>query len=106
MIQGGDPTSSGFGGPGYAIADEFLPELRHDRPGLLSMANSGPGTGGSQFFITRVPTPWLDDAHTIFGEVTSGQDIVDAMQTRDPNVATTPGVEILGVDIIPSLRIP
>ena len=104
MVQGGDPTSSGSGGPGYSIPDEFLPQLRHDRAGLLSMANAGPGTGGSQFFITRVPTPWLDDLHTIFGQVTSGQEIVDQMPTRDPWTATEPGVEILGVDIIPSLR--
>lgn len=77
MIQGGDPTGTGSGGPGYSIADEFTKELRHDRKGLLSMANSGPNTGGSQFFITLVPTPWLDDAHAIFGEVTEGMEVVE-----------------------------
>lgn len=77
MMQGGDPLGTGSGGPGFNIKDEFHPSLKFDRPGLLAMANAGPNTGGSQFFITQVPTPWLDGKHTIFGEVVEGQEIVD-----------------------------
>ena len=83
MIQGGDPQGTGMGGPGYAFKDECLPELKFDRPGVLAMANSGPKTNGSQFFITHVPTTWLNGKHTIFGSIITGQDVVNAIQQGD-----------------------
>ncbi|MBN1886853.1 MAG: peptidylprolyl isomerase [Thermoflexales bacterium] len=99
MAQAGDPSGSGAGGPGYRFADEFHPDLKHDGPGVLSMANSGTNTNGSQFFITYEATPHLDGKHSVFGRVLEGMDVLTAITPRDPSTATTPGDTIRRIDI-------
>jgi len=99
MVQGGDPTGTGSGGPGYRFADEFDPSLKHDGPGVLSMANSGPGTNGSQFFITLAATAWLDGHHTVFGKVVEGMDVLTSISLRDPQTASTPGDRVKTISI-------
>jgi cyclophilin family peptidyl-prolyl cis-trans isomerase len=104
MAQGGDPTGSGSGGPGYQFRDEFGSPRRHDAAGTLSMANAGPNTNGSQFFITFGPTPHLDGKHTVFGRVTDGLDVAMGIRVRDPGRDSNPGERIEGIEITESPR--
>ncbi|MEX2160634.1 MAG: peptidylprolyl isomerase [Anaerolineales bacterium] len=99
MAQGGDPTATGSGGPGYKFEDEFHPSLRHDKRGILSMANAGPNTNGSQFFVTHRPTPHLDNKHTVFGQLTQGEDVLMAIPERDPSQKNAPAGELISVTI-------
>lgn len=99
MAQTGDPTGTGRGGPGYDFPDEFDPSLRHDGPGVLSMANAGPNTNGSQFFLTHVATPSLDGKHTVFGKVTAGMKVLLSIPPRDPNDRNAPAVRIQTIEI-------
>jgi cyclophilin family peptidyl-prolyl cis-trans isomerase len=99
MVQGGDPTGTGRGGPGYKFGDEFNSSLKHDKQGILSMANAGPGTNGSQFFITHGPTPHLNGKHTVFGQVVEGLDVLMSIPARDPGNVNAPAVKIIRVTI-------
>ena len=102
MAQGGDPTGTGTGGPGYQFGDEFHPTLRHDGAGVLSMANAGPGTNGSQFFLTYGPTPHLDNKHSVFGKITEGMDVLNSIRERDPQRDRQPGDRIDTIEITES----
>ncbi len=100
MVQGGDPTGTGMGGPGYKFEDEFDSSLIHNKPGVLSMANAGPNTNGSQFFITHVATPWLNGKHAVFGQVSEGMDVVMSIPERNPQAPEYPGVKIQSIEIV------
>jgi len=100
MVQGGDPTGTGTGGPGYRFGDEFNPALKHDKRGVLSMANAGPNTNGSQFFITHLATPWLNNNHTVFGQLVEGEDVLMSIPERDPRNINAPAVKITSIEII------
>ena len=100
MAQAGDPTGTGTGGPGYRFRDEFHPELKHSKRGILSMANAGPNTNGSQFFITHIETPWLDNRHSVFGELVEGEETLMAIPERDPSKVNSPAITLKSVTII------